>query len=148
MIRPATETQLDYFYQLSEQSADSTLTLSQLQHYLNNSGLVAIDHEQQIVGFVAFRHVGDEAELDQILVDPSFRRLGLAKAALQHWQSQLLAKGVSVIFLDVRRGNVPAYQLYLQLGYTIVGERKGYYQHGGQPEDALLMKLTLLAGLE
>ena len=48
-------------------------------------------------------------------------------------------KGVKEVFLEVRRSNLPAINLYKSNGYQKISERKNYYGN----EDALIFKKDL-----
>jgi ribosomal protein S18 acetylase RimI-like enzyme len=48
-------------------------------------------------------------------------------------------------FLEVRPSNLHAIALYQSVGFVQVGVRKGYYQAVGGREDALVLKLVLVA---
>ncbi len=94
------------------------------------------------VAFLLTLRVLDEIQIMQIGVDPKYRRCGLARQMMATLLSD--ASGVAAVTLEVRRSNRAAAMLYQSLGFTVVGERKGYYAtDGGSREDALLMTLVL-----
>ncbi|MEN9538337.1 MAG: ribosomal protein S18-alanine N-acetyltransferase [Pseudomonadota bacterium] len=87
----------------------------------------------------------DEVHLLNLTVAPAHQRRGHAVTCLRHlteWAHQdLLALRV---WLEVRAGNVRAFQVYERFGFQGVGLRKAYYPNGTQPrEDAIVMKLDL-----
>ena len=130
---------LDYLVSLSSGSVDSTLTRSQLESYCSSRQLLSIMLDNATVGFIAYRVVGDEAELDQILVAEEVRGRRVGLFAIEAWHDFLVLRGVVKVFLDVRETNSPALSLYLQVGYEGSGRRKGYYKYGGEYVDALLL---------
>lgn len=88
-------------------------------------------------GFVLTRHVLDEEELLLIAVDPQFRRQGLGESLIRHLFSAARGRGVTRIFLEMRRGN-PAGELYRKLGFVPIGERAKYYRaSNGERIDAI-----------
>lgn len=95
----------------------------------------------QLAGYVSVYHLGDEMEIINIAVEPCLRRQGLGRALLGHVRAQGLSSGAERIFLEVRRGNVPAIALYVSLGFTLVGVRREYYPDTG--EDGLVYALDL-----
>jgi ribosomal-protein-alanine N-acetyltransferase len=78
-------------------------------------------------GFVLTRHVLDEEELLLIAVTPGARRRGVGTALIAHLFDAARARGISRIFLEMRRGN-PAIQLYQRFGFEPIGERRNYYR--------------------
>lgn len=93
----------------------------------------------EMVGFIA----GDarrDKKTGWILtlgVLPDWRRRGIADALLAECERQMCMEKVQ---LTVRRGNLPAIQLYQKLGYTQVDIWSKYYQNG---EDGLVLEKTL-----
>lgn len=95
-------------------------------------------------GFILVRAVCDEAELITIAVDPGSQRGGCGHALLEAATHRLRQAGVVRFFLEVRKDNIAAIQLYEKFGFTRVGLRKGYYQtHSGNRVDALCLALFL-----
>jgi len=91
---------------------------------------------QELVAFLVFRVVLDEAEIIEIGVSPNFRRQGLAHKLLSYGLNEL-PKQVTIIHLEVRSQNLAAVSLYESLGFSRVGSRPGYYQN--PPDIAILM---------
>ncbi len=94
-----------------------------------------------IVGFAAFQHVLEEAELRNIAVRPSHRRKGIAKALLAHSIRSLWESGAKTLYLEVRPSNHEARALYASAGFQLQYTRPGYYQN--PVEDALVMSLEI-----
>ncbi|MDH2918766.1 MAG: ribosomal protein S18-alanine N-acetyltransferase [Sideroxydans sp.] len=96
-----------------------------------------------IASYAVLMPVLDEAELLTIAVAPTQQHKGLGRLMLLdilHWaQTQAMRQ----IFLEVRVSNVPAIALYRATGFVEIGRRRGYYQHGDEREDALLMACEL-----
>ncbi len=105
--------------------------------------LVALD-DGRPVGFVVARSVLDEAEIITIGVLPGHLRHGHAARLMDAVRDRTAAAGVKSLFLEVNATNDAARALYARLGFSAVGQRKGYYERPGQsPEDALVLRLTL-----
>jgi [ribosomal protein S18]-alanine N-acetyltransferase len=143
IIRPAQPDDLDLLYSFSGTSPDSIQSKSILKKYCAKGSLIVMDGLGAITGFIVEQVVDDEAELIQIVVSDSFRRKGIACAALQQWHKSLIAKRVQTVFLEVRSRNLAALSLYRKLGYQKIGVRKNYYHVDGGFEDASLMKIDL-----
>ncbi len=100
-------------------------------------------HPVEPAGVVLTRHVLDEEELLLIAVAPHFRRRGLGELLISHLLTAATARGVTRIFLEMRRGN-PAIGLYHKVGFTPIGERRDYYRTpNGERIDAITFGLTI-----
>ena len=103
--------------------------------------LVAEDAAGQVVGFAAAHRVADEAELQNLAVDPDHQRHGAGQGLLHGVHCRLRAAGTKRVYLEVRPSNESALALYRSSGYTIVGRRQDYY--ATPPEDALVLSTSL-----
>ena len=93
------------------------------------------------LGFLVARHVASEWELENIVVAPSVRRMGVGRqlmGALVTWAIQTESHS---ILLEVRESNVAARRLYEQLEFQETGRRKSYYAN--PLEGAILYTRTL-----
>jgi [ribosomal protein S18]-alanine N-acetyltransferase len=95
------------------------------------------------VGFLIARCAADEAEILGLGVRSSHRRLGVAAALLTEAAARLVLKGARRLHIEVARSNAGALSAYEKLGFTVTGDRKGYYQASGRREDALTMMRPL-----
>lgn len=112
---------------------------------IDSAGALIPEGPQQAAaaGFVLTRHVLDEEELLLIAVDPRFRRRGLGEALIGHLLTAARTRGVTRVFLEMRRGN-PAVALYRKIGFEPIGERRDYYRAAnGERIDAITFGLTI-----
>jgi [ribosomal protein S18]-alanine N-acetyltransferase len=111
---------------------------------LAGSGVVALAGETdgKLSGFLFGRQVGCEAEVLNLAVTPSRRRIGaggaLLRSALEEWQS----RGVSRVFLEVRESNTAAIALYAKHGFAGTGRRPAYYHDPAEAAVLMEKKLT------
>lgn len=91
---------------------------------------------RRVVGFICFRHLGEESELLNLSVHPEHRSLGLGKKLMQFYITSCREAKVTRSYLEVSSTNHPAIQLYQDFAYRSVGRRLRFYR--GQ-WDALLM---------
>lgn len=92
---------------------------------------------EEALGFSLSRIVADEAELLLLAVKPGAQGRGVGKSLLKHFLRAALMRGAERLHLEVRDGN-PAVNLYNNLGFTLVGRRRRYYNGGdGELYDAL-----------
>lgn len=144
MIRPCQPSDIAIFAQWSRSCDDCGLTANQLESYRLKSQLDSlVEDTGGVAGYLAYRRVLDEVELDQILIGPEYRRRGIAFKALREWHCSLAGSGALSVHLEVRQGNLAAISLYRTLGYQDSGLRKDYYQRESTTEHALLMTKML-----
>jgi ribosomal-protein-alanine N-acetyltransferase len=105
-------------------------------------GVVVVrDLAAGVVAYCAFRLVTDELHVHNLVVDPGFRRQGMARALLRVVLGLGRRAGARSAELDVRARNQAAIGLYAAEGFVTSGRRRGYYESPG--DDALLMRLDL-----
>lgn len=93
------------------------------------------EKDGRLVGFLlAECPMADEAEILTLAVEPNARRQGIATALLDAF----LRSRRGHVFLEVRRSNLIAQQLYRTFGFSPAGGRPGYYV--SPPEDAIVMR--------
>jgi ribosomal-protein-alanine N-acetyltransferase len=113
------------------------------QHFLDeiNSAaafpLTAFDHDGRVVGYICPLQVLDEGHILNVAVDPACRGMGVGRLLVQRVMDDCRASGAAFVSLEVRVSNIAAINLYRQLGFAAVGQRKRYYENG---EDALMME--------
>lgn len=125
------------------------LTANQQAHYV----VLEVVKESQsaaeegaVVGYAGHWIVADEAHVSTIAVAPRWRRKGLGALLLLWIIYHALARGASVVTLEVRESNGAAQSLYANYGFVTVGRRRRYYRDTG--EDALLMDLDLIEDIK
>lgn len=93
------------------------------------------------LGFTLCRHIGPEAELLLIGVDPAARRGGVGRALIEHAVADAARRDATTMFLEVRDGNTAALALYLASGFTSIGRRRDYYRGAdGTRFDAITLR--------
>lgn len=103
----------------------------------SNSYYLLIEKEEQLVGYLIFHRVLDEAEVINIAVLPTYKGGSVACELLSQGLREMVALGIRMVFLEVRETNHSAIGLYQKVGFKEIGRRKAYYR---QPkEDGLVM---------
>ena len=102
---------------------------------------IVAKHQEKVIGYGAVMRVLDEGNLISLIVDSSFRRMGIAGEILDILYDLSLQNGVMNIFLEVRSSNKAAIALYERDGFERIGIRRGFYEK--PKEDALLYKKEL-----
>jgi ribosomal-protein-alanine N-acetyltransferase len=98
-----------------------------------------LDGQRKIIAVLVLWLIIDEAHIATIAVHPDYRRRGIGRRLLVHALLEAAREGAQRSFLEVRRANTAAQDLYQRFGFTIVGIRPHYYRDNG--EDAILMNL-------
>jgi ribosomal-protein-alanine N-acetyltransferase len=106
-------------------------------------GLFVAILDETLAGYAAARALGDDAELESVVVAEAAQRRGigisLCRAAMT-WAQGLAAE---TMHLEVRASSLAAQRLYAALGFETVGRRAQYYSSPVQ--DAMLMRVVLAA---
>jgi ribosomal-protein-alanine N-acetyltransferase len=100
-------------------------------------------NRSEVAGFVAFHQVMDEAELRNLAVHPTHRRIGTGRALLEGGIRKLQTSGARRLFLEVRASNHPALAFYASAGFKLLHTRRDYYHD--PIEDALVMACDIPA---
>lgn len=103
-----------------------------------DSDLLVAELKGNVAGYAVFWSVLDQGELGNVAVDDEIRGHGIGTKLIQAVLDCAYERGVREVFLEVRKSNVRAQDLYKSFGFTEVGRRRNYYL---EPlEDALVMK--------
>ena len=143
ILRPLIEADLPAVLRIEESSFSSPWTRAAFVHELQSPhGCFTIaERAGVVVGYLCSWHVADEVQILNVAVEINSRRQGIAERLLRQMLEAGQGKGARSASLEVRRGNLPAKQLYEKLGFREVAVRRGYYADG---EDALLMVCSFL----
>ena len=77
-----------------------------------------------IVGYIAltlgysFEYHGRDAFIDELYVEPQYRRRGIGRKAMKFVEEQARTMGVTALHLEVDHGNDSALELYRGSGYV------------------------------
>jgi ribosomal-protein-alanine acetyltransferase len=95
--------------------------------------------EESVQGFLIARSLGEEWEIENIVVAGSARKRGLGTHLLRHFLWEARQYGARAVFLEVRESNRAARALYEKCAFAQSGRRKGYYH--SPTEDAIWYRL-------
>ena len=112
---------LKYFnYELNKESFDNDF----LKTLVYEDGLIK--------GVLVYQYIYNRAEIDYIIVDNNYRKLGIATKLLKYLEDSYKLDNIT---LEVRESNKEAISFYLKNGFKEVTRRKNYYKD----EDGILM---------
>jgi len=69
------------------------------------------------LGF-SFEFRGRDAFIDELYIEPAYRRRGLGRMAMEFAERRARELGVNAVHLEVDHGNDPALELYRRIGYV------------------------------
>lgn len=116
----------DFDYKLNDNSLDN--------EFLN---IVLYEDGNQIKGVLVYEFFYDRIEIDYIIVDPIYRKCGLATKLLTYIeQKHSESKNIT---LEVRESNLSAINFYKKNGFNEITKRKNYYKD----ENGILMLKNL-----
>jgi ribosomal-protein-alanine N-acetyltransferase len=101
--------------------------------------------DDEPVGFILVRDLGNECEILSIGVAPRARRRGVAQTLLATAIGEAQRRGLPSVVLEVAIDNDPARDLYQRTGFVAVGRRARYYSRPDGRVDALILRLAVPA---
>lgn len=95
----------------------------------------------KVAGYIGAHNIVGDVYITNVAVMPVFRRQGVGECLVEYLVNVCRDEGAEFITLEVRKSNVGAISLYEKAGFSVVGERKAFYEL--PREDALLMTIYL-----
>lgn len=96
------------------------------------------------IGFILARDLGDEAEILSLGVLPACRRRGIGRALLAAVAAEAAARHSGAIVLEVAADNDAARRLYAAFGFVAAGRRPRYYRRIAGTADALILRRNII----
>lgn len=96
----------------------------------------------QVAGCCGYTEVCGEANIDNVVVDPTRRNCGIGQAMLRELIQKGRAAGVEAFTLEVRVSNRIAIHLYEKFGFQSEGIRPNFYEK--PVEDANILWLRFI----
>jgi ribosomal-protein-alanine N-acetyltransferase len=135
------ENLLDKIIEISNKSFANPWTKEMFLTSVKNNFVIfkVLTENNMIIGYYIICIVTDETEILDIAVSPEFRKKKFGKYMLLDIKKETMNKKAKFIFLEVRKDNIPAINLYKSVGFKELIVRKKYYKN----EDALVFKLSV-----
>lgn len=102
--------------------------------------------DTELVGYAGMWVEGHQAHIAKVAVRESHRRRGIGTLLLRHLLDHARRLGLSQAYLEVRRGNLAAQDLYRRFGFRFERVQPNAYPDDG--EDALIFVLHGLLDLK
>lgn len=97
--------------------------------YIKNQRVIVAEKEKNVIGYILFNQILDEAEIYKIVVLKDFRKKQIAFKIFEFLLNELKKSDVKKIFLEVRKSNIPAINLYKKCGFIDIREIVDYYSN-------------------
>ena len=143
MLREITFADLDRLEQLEKVCfLKSPWSKNMLQESISFTNVFkkCIQKNGKIVAYIIAGYSDWEAEVFTIGVDVEYRKQGLATILLLELKNFAKETKKESLFLEVRKSNVVAQNLYLKFGFKQVAVRRKYYEN---TEDAIIMEYKI-----
>ena len=95
----------------------------------------------KVVGYAFAWIIYDEVHIGNLAVKEGYRRMKIGTRLINYLISEASRKGGKFFYLEVRRSNEPAINLYEKFGFIPLSIRKKYYTDND--EDAVVMGKSL-----
>lgn len=133
---------IEKIYEIEEKSFSDPLKKETMSRDMERESYCCYGlYDGDLVAFISYERVIDEAQIISVAVHPDYRRRGYAKELFSSVYDAAKNDGIKVFSLEVRSENTPAVRLYEGLGFKAVGVRKNYYTN--PVCDAILMDLIV-----
>jgi len=138
-IQRALESEISAIYAIECEEFSLPWSEKSFREELGNENAVFLSAADggETVGFAILHHFLNEGEVFNIAVRRTHRRRGIGALLMEGMLKAAAENGVDTIFLDVRKSNIPAQELYKKYGFYELSVRKGYYDE--PKEDAVIM---------
>lgn len=97
---------------------------------------------KELAGYTILNWAAGEAHLLNLCIHPDWQHRGYGSLLLEYAINHVARQGNEAMFLEVRKSNKRAAQLYKNRGFKVIGSRRSYYQAGDGREDAIVMRLA------
>lgn len=137
-IRKASLSDLDLIFTMEKRIFHNPWVKTSIRQELNRKNkslnLIGELDEGEAIGYFFAHLVENEAHILNLALDIPYQNKGLGKQFLKKILDEYLQ--FADVFLEVKRSNFPAINLYLHFEFEEIDIREGYYSDG---EDAVIM---------
>ena len=101
---------------------------------IHNSETLIFEENRVILGYFIYRNLYNQYNIFTLGVYTTKQKEGNGSTLFKYFLNNL--ENISTVFLEIKKSNFSAINLYKKNGFRICGERKNYYKDGSY---ALLM---------
>ena len=137
-------TDLDHIYAIEKVTYDNPWTKNILKDcIINNYDCFVSVKDSKIIGYLISKIISPDTHILNLTVDKNYRNLGVASQFINLIISQSLLYDSRAIFLETRKTNLKAINLYKKFLFKEIGIRKDYYKTKSGREDAIVFRKLL-----
>lgn len=97
----------------------------------------------ELAGSAGYRNICNEANIDNVVVAPKFRNIGIGSALMREIIAMGEAEHVEGFTLEVRVSNTAAMRLYEKFGFVSEGIRPGFYERPREDANIMWKRYTI-----
>ena len=129
-ILSATKADVDIIAEIEKEVSTSPLIKKQIEEMFSdkNYAIFKAELNKELVGFIILQFT-DETNIVSVAVKKDYRNIGIASKLIERAEELSHKKGIKTLSLEVGYKNIPAYLLYLKLGFEVRRVRKNYYSN-------------------
>jgi ribosomal-protein-alanine N-acetyltransferase len=144
IIRKMQQTDVESVMVIEQEVVDFPWTYSIFSDCIKvGYGCWVLEEEEEMLGYGLLSIAASEGHILNLVIKPDRQHQGLGRRLLMHLIEQAKILNATSVYLEVRRSNEFAYDLYIKTGFIVIGERKDYYPALEGREDALVLELSL-----
>lgn len=98
----------------------------------------------KVAGFILISVRAGECHILNICVGREYQYKGWGRKLMEQALTHARRQGIGIAYLEVRRSNSHAINMYKKMQFLPVGERKDYYPGPAGQEDALIFAKSLV----
>lgn len=148
LVRSVRESDIEAIWEIEQQAFSDPWTERMIRDGCNPNKVnhVCVAEQQgNLLGYCFYwLFPGDEAQILNLAVRTSHRRLGIATLLLRSVLAHAREQKATRVFLEVRVSNETALRFYQHHQFSGIGRRRHYYTD--PVEDALMLSLSLSSG--
>lgn len=129
IVKKMDETDLEKVFQIEKRVFSDAWDKEMFYSEINHDSYVLVNNiYDEIIGYLCGWRIIDEYLINNLAIDIPYRRKGLGEFLLADIISKQIQNNVLNFFLEVRKSNLPAINLYSKLGFKVLRIRKKYYK--------------------
>ena len=145
-VLPMRDEHLDALVKIENECFSKPWSRTSFEEELSNPDALFLVAEKSgaVLGYVGCIITCGEGSITNVAVSENARRSGVGSLLIKSLIENAKDKNADSLFLEVRKSNIPAQNLYKKFGFTVCGERKNFYR--APVEDAYILTLDLNRG--
>lgn len=143
-IKRATFFDAEKIFNLQKDYEHTLISKNSLEEDLKNNlctYFILLDELSNIIGAIGGTILVDHLDISIVITKKEFTNKGIASSLFKHLIQYCKDNNIESIFLEVRKSNIAAINLYEKFNFVNISTRKNYYKD--TCEDALIYMLKI-----